>query len=56
MGQEKDPSEDEQRFITIGMTVGKRLVFVAHTERSGRIRIISARPANRGERELYEEG
>ena len=51
-----DRSEDELRFITIGMTVKKRLVLVAHTNRSDTIRIINARVATRRERALYEEG
>ncbi|MGH7429595.1 MAG: BrnT family toxin [Candidatus Methylomirabilaceae bacterium] len=33
-----------------------RLLVVAHTERGDTIRIISARPATRGERKIYEEG
>ncbi|MCB0022573.1 MAG: BrnT family toxin [Caldilinea sp.] len=31
-----------------------RLLLVVHTERSPRIRVISARPATRAERRLYE--
>ena len=33
-----------------------RLAVVAHSERDNEIRIISARPASRAEREAYEEG
>ena len=51
-----DHSQEEQRFITIGMSARKRLVFVAHTNRSDTIRIISARCAVKRERTLYEEG
>jgi len=47
---------DEQREITIGHTIRGRLVFVSHCERSGRIRIISARKATSNERKAYEEG
>ena len=50
-----DHSADEQREITIGHTMRQRLVFVSHSERGGRIRIISARLATRSERKQYEE-
>jgi uncharacterized DUF497 family protein len=39
----------------MGMTSGGRLVVVVHAEREGRTRLISARPATRGERNAYEE-
>jgi uncharacterized DUF497 family protein len=51
-----DHSEEELREITIGHTNKQRLVFVSHCEREDGIRIISARPATRKERRLYEEG
>ena len=50
-----DHSVDEDRFITVGMSERQRLVMVAHTERRGRVRIISARALTRAEREVYEE-
>ena len=46
---------DEARFISIGTLKKATLVVVAHTDRSGAIRIISARPANRTERKRYYE-
>jgi len=49
-------SEEEDRFVTMGMSIKGRLLVVVHTERGEAIRIISARPATRGEREAYEEG
>ena len=49
-----DHSDDEERFILVGQTFAGRLVVVVHTERGDRIRIISARLANRGERYSYE--
>ena len=51
-----DHSVDERRFITIGMSTRQHLLFVAHAE-SGvdRIRIVSARPATRGETHAHEE-
>lgn len=50
-----DHSPGEDREITIGHTMKKRLVFVAHCERGPRIRLISARSATREERRQYEE-
>lgn len=51
-----DHSEDEERAITIGRSARGRVLFVAHTERRDRIRIISARRATRREQEQYGEG
>lgn len=50
-----DHSVGEARFITIGMSTSFRILVVAHTERSGTIRLISARPATAHERKFYEE-
>ena len=57
-GTIRDPlhSTDEARFVTIGMTPAQRLIVVVHTDRDGRIRIISARPATRAEKKKHEEG
>lgn len=51
-----DHSDDEERFVLLGETYQGRLVVVVHTERSERIRLISARLATRRERRSYEEG
>jgi uncharacterized DUF497 family protein len=51
-----DHSDDEARFITIGSSIGGRILMVAHTDRNDRIRIISARETTRSEREFYEQG
>jgi uncharacterized DUF497 family protein len=51
-----DPYEDEERAITIGRSALQRVLFVAHTERHGRLRVISARRATMRERRQYEEG
>ena len=45
-------SDEEDRYITIG-SIGRVVVMVVYTERSGAIRIISARIASRREREAY---
>ena len=51
-----DHSEEEEREITIGRSAEQRILFVAHTARDDRIRIISARQATSQERREYEEG
>jgi len=51
-----DHSDEEEREITIGRSARRRVLFVAHSERDDRIRIISARRATRRERRQYEEG
>ena len=51
-----DHSEDEDRFVTLGISSFGRLLAVAHTERGNNIRIISARVATKSERQIYEEG
>ena len=51
-----DHSEAEFRFISIGLSSAGRLLVVGYTERNGRIRLITARPANSRERKQYEAG
>ena len=51
-----DHSVREHRFITVGMSRLGRVLIVAHTDRRGNIRIISARKTTRQERRYYEEG
>jgi uncharacterized DUF497 family protein len=48
-------SNTEQREFIIGYSLEQRLLLVVYVERGVRTRIISARPANRIERKLYEE-
>jgi uncharacterized DUF497 family protein len=50
-----DHSQDEDRYLTIGMSDRGRALIVAHTDRGYRIRIISARELTRAEREQYEK-
>jgi uncharacterized DUF497 family protein len=54
--EDPDHSLHEMRYLTFGMSVSRRLLVVAHTSRGARTRIISARPATRYERKIYEEG
>ena len=50
----EDPdSDDEQRFVTLGMDSLGRVLVVIHTQRGERTRLISARKASRGESEQY---
>ena|SRR5688572_16604451 len=53
-----DHSEDENRFILLGMSAVPRLLVVVHAyrEAGGMIRIISARKATPRERRTYTEG
>lgn len=51
-----DHSEGERRFLTFGVSRSGRLLVVAHAERNDTLRLISARPATRKERQIYEKG
>ncbi len=51
-----DHSIGEERYITFGRSASGRLLVVAHVERQDGLRVISARPATRRERRIYEEG
>ena len=53
-----DPEAEriDERFIIVGRSAQDRLLTVVHAERrSAEIRLISARPADREERDSYEE-
>ncbi|MEK6333714.1 MAG: BrnT family toxin [Acidobacteriota bacterium] len=50
-----DHSESENRFVTFGRSAKGRLLAVSNTQRGEFVRIISARPATKQEREVYEE-
>lgn len=45
----------EERFISIGLIAKTVVIVVIHTDRNGKVRIISARKANRKERQAYHE-
>ncbi len=52
-----DHSIEEERFITVGLSLNGELVVVSHVElEEDRIRIISARRATKRERYDYENG
>jgi hypothetical protein len=48
-------SDKEDRLVLIGNSYKNRLLVVVHTERKGKIRIITARKATKLERNQYEE-
>ncbi len=48
-------SGSEERYVVIGKTKNKRLLFIVFTMRKHKIRVLSARDLNRKERHLYEE-
>jgi len=49
-----DHSEDEERYVSIGKSVIRRLLSVIHTYRKERIRLVSARKATKAEKKNYE--
>jgi len=49
-----DHSEDEDRFILLGMSENLRVLVVIHCERGNTIRLISAGTATKQERKQYE--
>ncbi|MCC6300924.1 MAG: BrnT family toxin [Anaerolineales bacterium] len=49
-----DHSMDEERYVSLGMSVMMRLLSVSHTYRNERIRIINARKATSSEKKNYE--
>lgn len=53
-GGDATVDREQHRFI-IGYSMSQRVLLVVHMEREERTRIISARPATRAERKLYEE-
>ena len=51
-----DHSDEEDREITIGHSVKHRVLFISHSQRGDRFRLISARKATGRERKGHEEG
>ncbi|MGR8932872.1 MAG: BrnT family toxin [Gammaproteobacteria bacterium] len=50
-----DHSYGEHRFILLGQSAQRRLLFVSYMERNNTIRLISAREATPSERKAYEQ-
>jgi len=49
-----DDGSNAERMVIIGASIRDRLLYVVHVERGSRDRIISARSATNGERDVYE--
>lgn len=45
---------NEERLVIIGQSHRGRLLFVSHTDRNNKVRIISARETTRHEKQVYE--
>ena len=54
--QDPNHSMEEDRQLTFGQSLQRRLIVVSHTKRGERTRIINARLMDRNERVIYEEG
>jgi uncharacterized DUF497 family protein len=52
---DEEHSDEEERHITIGMSVKARLLMAAHTARRNLTRLISARKATKNEEKFYNE-
>lgn len=55
LGIQTSPKTEEERIGIIGADEGGRILHLVFTIREGRVRPISARPAHRKERSLYEK-
>jgi hypothetical protein len=55
-GYDPAHSDDEDRYLTMGLSAAGRVLVVSHTDRDDVVRIISAREASRGERRDYADG
>jgi uncharacterized protein len=51
-----DDGSGTDRMVVVGTSLRDRVLYVVHVERGRRDRIISARPATRAERDVYESG
>jgi len=52
---DKEHSDQEDRYIDIGLSASRRVLVVVYTERDDSIRIISCRKATLSERRQYEQ-
>jgi uncharacterized DUF497 family protein len=50
-----DHSDEEQRYLIIGMSEAGRLLIVSYAERDDMVRIVTARELTASERKVYEE-
>ncbi len=54
--RDPDHSEEEERWLTTGVSTAGRMLIVWHTNRGDGIRIIGARQTTPNERRIYEQG
>ena len=54
LGVQISPEAPEERLGIVGATAGGRILHVVFTLREGKVRPISARPAHKKERGIYE--
>ncbi len=50
----KHSSRSEERLILLGASIERRVLMIGFTLRNGKVRIITARPASKKERLVYE--
>lgn len=55
IGRQISPKVEEERLCIVGPSLSGSFISVVFTLRSGSVRPISSRPANRKERRLYDE-
>ena len=55
LGLQVSPEVSESRYGIIGITAEGKILFISFTFRNSRVRVISARDANKKERGLYEK-
>lgn len=53
--KDREHSQEEDRFVALGVTNNDRNLYIVFTIRKEKIRIISARNQSRKERKLYEK-
>lgn len=54
-GDHKHSAPSEQRFILYGKSLEQRVLMIGFTLRQAKVRVITARPASRKERGIYEK-
>jgi uncharacterized DUF497 family protein len=54
LGRQVSPPADEERLCIVGPSTEGKLISIVFTLRDGRVRPISARPASKKERRVYE--
>ena len=54
LGIQTQPPANEIRLAVVGKTYADKMLFINFTIRDSKIRVISARPANKLEKDIYE--